>query len=307
MRQRAVRPGRVRAALRRLSVEHVRAVEAGAGQGRQGGDLPSPPWAHMAEEAGARTPTARRQVQRAVDWMFILTLEWFGLPDSRKQHSEQLDYGFKGKSNDELRQTWMAAVVPFMEEIEIEVPAHFEPEQDRYVIDCPFPAALRRGEAGMAARGRGDRVGRGDHALARARADEPRLRAHAPARLPDDLAEARRVSATPAEHRRAGAGADLGGAAARRGSGDPGVGARARTDRVGRLPAAERTAELQITFTAMGCPATEFIEQDIRDALLERLRHRRGRDRGGLGPRVDQGPDPRQTRAPKMKRLGIVV
>jgi metal-sulfur cluster biosynthetic enzyme len=31
---------------------------------------------------------------------------------------------------------------------------------------------------------------------------------------------------------------------------------------------ATRTAELQITFTAMGCPATEFIEDDIRDALL---------------------------------------
>lgn len=29
-----------------------------------------------------------------------------------------------------------------------------------------------------------------------------------------------------------------------------------------------RTAELQITFTSMGCPATEFIEQDIREALL---------------------------------------
>jgi metal-sulfur cluster biosynthetic enzyme len=31
---------------------------------------------------------------------------------------------------------------------------------------------------------------------------------------------------------------------------------------------ADRRAELQITFTAMGCPAMEFIEQDIRDALL---------------------------------------
>jgi metal-sulfur cluster biosynthetic enzyme len=29
-----------------------------------------------------------------------------------------------------------------------------------------------------------------------------------------------------------------------------------------------RTAGLQITFTAMGCPATEFIEDDIREALL---------------------------------------
>jgi metal-sulfur cluster biosynthetic enzyme len=30
----------------------------------------------------------------------------------------------------------------------------------------------------------------------------------------------------------------------------------------------ERRADLQITFTSMGCPAMEFIEEDIRDALL---------------------------------------
>ena len=29
-----------------------------------------------------------------------------------------------------------------------------------------------------------------------------------------------------------------------------------------------RRAHLQITYTSMGCPATEFIEEDIRDALL---------------------------------------
>jgi metal-sulfur cluster biosynthetic enzyme len=32
--------------------------------------------------------------------------------------------------------------------------------------------------------------------------------------------------------------------------------------------ACDRVADLQITFTAMGCPATEFIEDDIRCALL---------------------------------------
>jgi ring-1,2-phenylacetyl-CoA epoxidase subunit PaaA len=87
-----------------------------------------------------REPERKSEVQRAIDWMFILTLEWFGLPDDRKQHAEQLDYGFKGKSNDQLRQTWMAEVVPFMEEIGIRVAAHYDSDQDRYVIDCPFPA-----------------------------------------------------------------------------------------------------------------------------------------------------------------------
>lgn len=87
-----------------------------------------------------KDPDGRQQVQAAVDWMFILTLEWFGLPDSLKQHSVQLDYGFKGKSNDQLRQAWMSEVVPFMDEIGIRVPAHLDTETGEYVIDCPFPA-----------------------------------------------------------------------------------------------------------------------------------------------------------------------
>jgi ring-1,2-phenylacetyl-CoA epoxidase subunit PaaA len=72
--------------------------------------------------------------------MFILTLEWFGLPDERKRHGIQLEYGFKGMSNDELRQAWMGEVVPFMEEVGIDVPAHRDEEAERWVIDCPFPA-----------------------------------------------------------------------------------------------------------------------------------------------------------------------
>jgi ring-1,2-phenylacetyl-CoA epoxidase subunit PaaA len=84
-------------------------------------------------------PQDKRQLQRSLDWMFILTLEWFGLPDTQKRHGIQLQYGFKGMTNDELRQTWMAAVVPFMVQVGLDVPAHYDPAQERYVIDCPFP------------------------------------------------------------------------------------------------------------------------------------------------------------------------
>ena len=87
-----------------------------------------------------KDPAGKAEVQAALDWMFILTLEWFGLPDARKRHAIQLEYGFKGLTNDELRQAWMAAVVPFMEEIGIDVPAHRD--GDRYVIDCSFPRAF---------------------------------------------------------------------------------------------------------------------------------------------------------------------
>jgi ring-1,2-phenylacetyl-CoA epoxidase subunit PaaA len=87
-----------------------------------------------------KDPGGKAEVQGAIDWMFILTLEWFGLPDDRKRHGIQLEYGFKGKSNDELRQAWMAEVVPFMEEIGIDVPAHWD--GSRWSIDCPFPRAF---------------------------------------------------------------------------------------------------------------------------------------------------------------------
>jgi ring-1,2-phenylacetyl-CoA epoxidase subunit PaaA len=90
----------------------------------------------------AADPGDKARLQASLDWMFILTLEWFGLPDERKRHGIQLEYGFKGMSNDELRQAWMAAVVPFMDEVGLDVPAHWDADQDRYVIDCPFPAAF---------------------------------------------------------------------------------------------------------------------------------------------------------------------
>ncbi|GHO68670.1 phenylacetate-CoA oxygenase subunit PaaA [Ktedonobacter sp. SOSP1-52] len=79
-------------------------------------------------------------LQNAVNWMFLLTVEWFGLPDTLKKHTEQLEYGFKGHSNDELRQIWMSTAVPLCEELQLQVPAHYDTEQQKYVIDCAFPA-----------------------------------------------------------------------------------------------------------------------------------------------------------------------
>lgn len=93
-------------------------------------------WMKRLAKAGGE---AREALQRAVDWMFPMTLEWFGLPDDLKRHSGQLDYRLKGKTNDQLRQTWMGATVPLCEEIDIKVPAHFDKEKDEYIIDYPFP------------------------------------------------------------------------------------------------------------------------------------------------------------------------
>src|SRR6478736_1921533 len=55
----------------------------------------------------------KARIQTAVDWMFPLTVEWFGLPDTLKHNTSQLTYGLKGSSNDTLRQQWLATAVPF--------------------------------------------------------------------------------------------------------------------------------------------------------------------------------------------------
>jgi ring-1,2-phenylacetyl-CoA epoxidase subunit PaaA len=87
----------------------------------------------------AADPATRDDLQTAVDWMFLMTLEWFGLPDDLKRHRDQIDYGLKGKTNDELRQIWMSTAVPFCESIGIRVPAHLDPQTGSYVIDTAFP------------------------------------------------------------------------------------------------------------------------------------------------------------------------
>jgi ring-1,2-phenylacetyl-CoA epoxidase subunit PaaA len=94
-------------------------------------------WAKRMAQAGGST---KDELQRAVDWMFPLTVEWFGLPDSIKTHSTQLDYRLKGKTNDQLRQWWLSLVVPYCEEIGVRVPAHAE--GDQWVVDYPFPCTF---------------------------------------------------------------------------------------------------------------------------------------------------------------------
>jgi ring-1,2-phenylacetyl-CoA epoxidase subunit PaaA len=91
-------------------------------------------------KAFSKDPEKKEELQRAVDWMFPLTLEWFGLPDGKKQHNEQIEYGYKGSTNDQLRQTWMSHTVPLCESLGLDVPAHYDEEQDQYVVDFPFPA-----------------------------------------------------------------------------------------------------------------------------------------------------------------------
>jgi len=93
-------------------------------------------WMRRLAKAGGEK---KAMLQRAVDWMFPMTIEWFGLPDDMKRHSGQLDFRLKGKTNDELRQAWLSTAVPLCDSIGVDVPAHYDEATESYALDYPFP------------------------------------------------------------------------------------------------------------------------------------------------------------------------
>src|SRR5260370_40092687 len=84
------------------------------------------------------------ELERAVDWMVPLSVEWFGLPDSLKMPSTQLEYRLKGLTNDQLRQWWLSTAVPYYGQIGLKVPAHkaVRDGKDVWVLDDPFPCTF---------------------------------------------------------------------------------------------------------------------------------------------------------------------
>ncbi|MFQ5746953.1 MAG: Phenylacetic acid catabolic protein [Gemmatimonadota bacterium] len=102
-------------------------------------------WMRRLVEAGGE---GRELIQRAVDWMFPMGVEWFGMPDDRKRHNAQLDFKLKGMTNDQLRNTWLKAVVPLCEQLSLRVPAHTSEETGEveleYELPCRWDADDRR-------------------------------------------------------------------------------------------------------------------------------------------------------------------
>jgi ring-1,2-phenylacetyl-CoA epoxidase subunit PaaA len=86
-----------------------------------------------------RSKSGREEIQAAIDWMFPMVMEWFGLPDDKKRHKEQLSYGIKGSSNDTLRQIWLGSGVPFCQSAGLDLPVHWNEAGQKYELDYPFP------------------------------------------------------------------------------------------------------------------------------------------------------------------------
>ena len=68
----------------------------------------------------------------------------------------------------------------------------------------------------------------------------------------------------------------------------------------------ERAVDLELTFTAMGCPATDFIEDDIRERLLREPEVDEVRIEVVWDPVWTRGMIREEARA-TMRRLGIVA
>lgn len=93
-------------------------------------------WMRRLSKAGGQV---KEMLQQAVDWMFPTGIEWFGLPDDLKRHSGQLEYRLKGKTNDQLRQTWMSKVVPLCTEVGVKVPAHQNEDTGVWELEYELP------------------------------------------------------------------------------------------------------------------------------------------------------------------------
>ena len=88
----------------------------------------------------ARDEDGKRKLQQALDWMFPLLVEFIGPPS--RDVDPQIDYRLKGKKVDDLRKDYLHYAVPFCEQLDLRLPAHYEPDLDTYVLDFPFPCAF---------------------------------------------------------------------------------------------------------------------------------------------------------------------
>lgn len=85
----------------------------------------------------AETPEGLDKLQRTVDWMFPLLVEFFGPPE--KLVDVQIEYRLKGKGTDAMRQQYLHHAVPFCQSLGLKLPVHLDQASDQYVLDFPFP------------------------------------------------------------------------------------------------------------------------------------------------------------------------
>lgn len=98
--------------------------------------------AHWTEFYWKQSEETRQAVQEAADWIFPWGYQWFGRPDHLKSMGDQLAFSVRAWSNDTMRDKWLQSACRFAAKLGIRVPAHFDEERGKYVLDDDHPAPM---------------------------------------------------------------------------------------------------------------------------------------------------------------------
>lgn len=94
---------------------------------------------HWTEYYWKNSEETKQAVQDAFDWLFPHGIMWFGKPDDLKSRPAMLHYKIRAWSNDFMREKWMQSACAFADKHGIEVPAHFDEDEKKWVLDMPYP------------------------------------------------------------------------------------------------------------------------------------------------------------------------
>ena len=95
--------------------------------------------AHWTEYYWNNSDETKQMVQDAVDWLFPHGVMWFGKPDGLKSRPAMLTYGIRKWTNDFMREKWLQSACAFAKKLGIKVPAKFDEDEGKYVLDMPYP------------------------------------------------------------------------------------------------------------------------------------------------------------------------
>lgn len=85
---------------------------------------------------GSGTERQQETLQAAVDKMFPKAIAFLGHPEKEGKAIKQIrEYSLRKGSNREHRQEWLRQVVETFDPLEVDVPAHYDENNDEYVVD----------------------------------------------------------------------------------------------------------------------------------------------------------------------------
>ena len=208
----------------------------------------------------ADDPDRKAAVQRAVDWMFVLTLEWFGLPDDLEAPQGAGRLPAQGPDQRPAAPDMDVGHGAAVRAAGFPGPRPPGPGKRPVPDRLSLPDALRRGRQALGPRGGRHLLGRRAGALAAARAVQRGVRRHAPA-WASPAAAGPCVTMVSVDDVRAALAEVI----------DPELPVSiVDLGLVRSIAVHGATASVGITFTSIACPCTDVLREDV-EARLRRL------------------------------------